>query len=107
MFDLLEVHKRYATAARGAHNLLDDCLKQVSMRFQASASRPDGPAEPLVCLPTSLIKSGVRCSKMIGFKHKGSSFISACAGERVVAGVSPIEYPALFSHCLEPVFHLS
>ena len=66
------VHKRFPTLARAEQRLLED-LKELQSLLQAWASRPDGPAAPLVFRAAFRMASAFRFSKRIGFTGVGVS----------------------------------
>ena len=59
-----DVQIRLPTPARDEHRLFDADLKDVHMRFHIVASRPEGPAEPLVLNALSLMDEASSDSKI-------------------------------------------
>ena len=67
------VHSRRARRAREWHNSSEASLNVQQSLLQPCASRPDGPAAPLVCLAAWRIRSASMHSKITGSGRGGSS----------------------------------
>ena len=69
---MYSVHRRLAHSASDWHRALDADLKEVLSLRQALASRPEGPAAPLVLRAHDLITEASIASKMARFVSGGS-----------------------------------
>ena len=70
------VHKRLATSAREWQRLSEAALKDVQSRLQVYASKPEGPAAPLVLKAMDLNRVASIASKVVGWTSGGTPGLS-------------------------------